>query len=124
MNSQDYEQKKRECWEEYKRENLDGEVQWQPVSRYDVFCAAFDRAYALGKQEKDADTVTQGWVARDKDNNLFIYSDKPKRVYDGEFSRWEGLCLDTISNSLFPDLTWDDDPIEVELIIKRKKNNL
>lgn len=54
MNNQEYEQKRRECWEEYKRENLDGEVQWQPVSRYDVFNFAFDRAYALGKQEKDA----------------------------------------------------------------------
>lgn len=50
MNNQEYEQKKRECWEEFKRENLDGEAQWQPVSRYDVFCAAFDRAYALSKQ--------------------------------------------------------------------------
>lgn len=55
MGEKDYQQKKRECWEEYKRENLDGEVQWQPVSRYDVFCAAFDRAYALGK-EKEAIT--------------------------------------------------------------------
>ena len=55
MQNKDYENKRRECWEEYKRENLDGEVQWQPVSRYDVFCAAFDRAYALGKQEKDAE---------------------------------------------------------------------
>lgn len=52
MTQQEYKQKRRECWEEFKRENLDGEVQWQPVSRYDVFCAAFDRAYALGKQEK------------------------------------------------------------------------
>lgn len=50
MTQQEYENKKRECWEEFKRTNLDGEVQWQPVSRYDVFCTAFDRAYALGKQ--------------------------------------------------------------------------
>ena len=56
MNNQEYDQQKRECWEEYKRENLDGEVQWQPVSRYDVFIAAFDRAYALGKQ---TETITQ-----------------------------------------------------------------
>lgn len=59
MNKQEYEQKRRECWEKFKRENLDDEVQWQPVSRYDVFCAAFDRAYALGKQEKDADVEPQ-----------------------------------------------------------------
>lgn len=54
MTTEEYEQK-RECWEQYKRENLDGEVQWQPISRYDVFCAAFDLAYELGKQEKDAE---------------------------------------------------------------------
>lgn len=54
MTRQEYEQKRAECWEEFKRTNLDGEVQWQPVNRYDVFCAAFDRAYALGR----ADGVT------------------------------------------------------------------
>lgn len=59
MTDKEYKQKRRECWEKFKRENLDGEVQWQPVSRYDVFCAAFDRAYALGKQEKGADVEPQ-----------------------------------------------------------------
>lgn len=57
MTNQEYEQKKRECWEEYKRENLDGEVQWQLVSRYDVFCDAFDRAFALGKQFGNSEQV-------------------------------------------------------------------
>lgn len=118
MTQQDYEQKKRECWEEFKRTNLDGEVQWQPVSRYDVFCAAFDRAYALGKQEKDADTVIQGWVARDDDGDLFMYSMKPKRIR----AVWIGVFADfNLPSYLFPDLTWESDPIEVELIIKRKK---
>ena len=55
MTNQEYEQKKRECWEEYKQANLVGEVQWQPVSRYDVFCDAFDRAFALGKQFGNSD---------------------------------------------------------------------
>lgn len=50
MTQQDYEQKKHACWGEFKRENLDGEVQWQPVRRYEIFSAAFDRAYALGKK--------------------------------------------------------------------------
>lgn len=31
-------------------------MQWQPVSRYDVFCAAFDRAYALGREKEVATT--------------------------------------------------------------------
>lgn len=186
MNNQEYENKKRECWEEYKRTDLDGEVQWQPVSRYDVFCAAFDRAYALGKetgtitqedvekaageyvyerqkirhyakreedatmrdfdktikawdaydmeqafesganlflgkQEKDADTVIQGWVARDEDENLFMYQTKPER--DETTQMWMGGCINfDLRNHLFPDLTWDDEPQEVEIIIKRKKN--
>lgn len=56
MTQQEYEQKRRECWETFKKENLDGEVQWQPVSRYDIFSMAFDRGYALGKQEKEVDS--------------------------------------------------------------------
>lgn len=94
---------------------------WKPLQ--DGIRNAFKAGvnFALGKQEKDVGAVISGWVARDKDSNLFIYSDKPKRVYDGEFSRWEGMYLDTISNSLFPDLTWSDEPQEVEIILKRKK---
>ena len=30
MQNQEYGHKKQECWEEFKRTNLDGEVQWQP----------------------------------------------------------------------------------------------
>ena len=50
MNNQEYENKKRECWEEF----ID-EAQSKVLSRYEIFSAAFDRAYTLGKQEKDAE---------------------------------------------------------------------
>lgn len=177
MKQEEYENKKRECWEEYKRLNLDGEVQWQPVSRYDVFCAAFDRAYQLGKQEKDADeqevltcekskvlyrfrmaeackignnpesdywigyskaiqdlfgfegepyvtpndadTIIQGWIARDFDGILCLYKNKPIR--DNVASMWIAKAVKSLDSDLFPDLTWDDEPQEVEIIIKRKK---
>ncbi len=127
MNNQDYEQKKRECWEEFKRTNLDGEVQWQPVSRYDVFCAAFDRAFALGKQEKDAeDTVISGWVARDEVAiRPTLYTSKPLRQKKGfkngywSYGMQIGLSLDP---SLFPDITWESDPEPVEITIKRKNH--
>ena len=72
MTEQEYKQKKCECWEEFKRTNLDGEVQWQPVNRYDVFCAAFDRAYALGKQEKDADG--EAMLTCEKSKAMQLYS--------------------------------------------------
>lgn len=52
MDNQEYEQKKRECWEKVKF------ALHSPNTDRQVFNFIFDRAYALGKQEKDADTVT------------------------------------------------------------------
>lgn len=126
MNNHDYEKARQECWDALRKELLDGEVQWQPVSRYDVFCDAFDLAYALGKQEKDADTVIQGWVARDEDGRIYLYDDEPKRENGkpyGKPSEWGSVNVMTkLSVASFPDLTWSDEPQEVEIIIKRKKN--
>lgn len=183
MENKEYNKAKRECWEEYKQENLDGEVQWQPVSRYDVFCAAFDRAYALGRQEQDAeevltcekrevlyrfrmaeackignnpesdywigyskaiqdlfglegepyvtpneaDTVIQGWVGRDQDGYVSLFKNKPIRDTcdkdDMPYGFWDdvdGNCIDLPITS-FPDITWESEPLDVEIIIKRKK---
>ena len=116
MTQLEYEQKKRECWEEF--------TTISPL--YKSFNFAFDRAYALGKQETkqetDAEeTVISGWVARDADGNMFMYCTKPER--DENLQMWMGRYANCgIRNDLFPDLTWDDDPQEVEIIIKRKKN--
>lgn len=167
MTNQEYEQKKRECWEEF--------TTISPL--YKSFSFVFDRAYALGKQfgnseqvdvekaaEKYADeikipasipgvmvpfinglahdaylqgaqdclgkqetkqeTVIQGWVVRDKDGtlNLFYGSDKPiKRDQDEYWSVVAGAVFEYLPREMFPDLTWSGEPIEVELIIKRKK---
>lgn len=61
------------------------------------------------------------WVARDKDGKLWFYREKPRRVKDGGY--W---VLDDISDyecvlpeDLFPYLKWEDEPIEVELTIKK-----
>lgn len=73
--------------------------------------------YALGKQEKDTDTVISGWVARDKGRFLGLYPWQPKR---GDMAWLCGSCLALPINT-FPDITWESDPIEVEIVIKRKK---
>lgn len=74
----------------------------------------------LGKQEKDADTVIQGWAARDKSGDLYIYTCKPERIIN--LGYWGGNVTDiTPSNDLFPELTWESDPLQVEITIKRKK---
>lgn len=104
MTQPEYDQQKRECWEEYLSEH-------KTTYTRTAFDYAFDRAYSLGKQENDMeDTVIQGWVCRDKkDNVLYLHTEEPYLLLD---------------KSLFPNLTWESDPIEVEIIIKRKKKNL
>lgn len=67
------------------------------------------------------------WVARDKNGTVWLYTNKPIR--SSMFSRWnvdtENSLFSTnewmeIDGDLFPDLKWEDEPIEVELI---KKSN-
>lgn len=50
MNNQDYKQKKRECWEEFI-----GNDGFPTETMRQCFNFAFDHAYALGKQAKDAE---------------------------------------------------------------------
>lgn len=55
------------------------------------------------------------YVAREKRGELFLYKTKPKR--DCNYGIWLSnlVCMGTISKNLFPDLTWEDEPIEVEI---------
>ena len=183
MTQPDYEQKKRECFVQFCKDNgIDQEVN---ISIFDAFDQIFDRAYALGKQtetvtqeeiekaaieyvltrqqarhnakkeedatmrdfdktikawdaydmeqafesganlflgkqEKDVNAVAQGWAARDKSGDLYIYTCKPERIIN--LGYWGGNVTDvTPSNDLFPDLTWESEPLPVEIILKRKK---
>lgn len=117
MTQQEYNFKGQKCWEEYLRKQIS-----EGKSSYSAFLASFDYAYALGKQEKDAENaVIQGWVARDNDSQgLYLYGSAPTRGID--IWNGHGSLLVLLDAKLYPDLTWDSDPIEVELIIKRKKN--
>ena len=104
MTQTEYKQKRSECWEKFKRENLDGEVQWQPVSRYDVFCDAFDRAYALGKQEikqetkqeKDAEGEVMLTVSRKRVQEMFTECNddaiQNKLAGYPDYALWELKC--------------------------------
>lgn len=53
------------------------------------------------------------WEARDKNGFLFAYEDKPTR-FDIR-KEWLGSFFSSMKNSYFPNLTWKDEPIEVEL---------
>ena len=79
---------------------------------------------------KENDTVIQGWVAIDEAyNECYLHTNKPtyedRPIADtGDYeSHWrsEGQTY-LLDADLFPDMDSDSDPIEVEIIIKRKKN--
>ncbi len=124
MTQIEYEHKRNELWYEYTamlRRNC--------ASRY-VFDKIFDRAYALGKQEKEADTVIQGWVAIDEAyGQCFLHTEKPiqkaQPIADtGDYDTvWDSNGKTyLIDAGLFPDMNSDSEPQEAEIIIKRKKN--
>ena len=54
------------------------------------------------------------WVARDKDGNLFAYNDKPTRC-DNQCEWFAEKFLFSMENSFFPELKWEDEPLEVML---------
>ena len=54
------------------------------------------------------------WVARDWGGMLYAYFNKPIR--DTVWKEWNSDKVSlSIDDSFFPELTWEDEPIEVEL---------
>lgn len=114
------------------RRKSDGEIievrEWSGAS--DVIYSSPDMNHFYQASDLDfnvdaEDTLIQGWVARDEDGRIYLYEDEPKRENGkpyGKPSEWVSENIMTkLSVASFPDLTWESDPIEVELIIKRKK---
>ena len=61
----------------------------------------------------------KGWVARDKDNNLFFFKSFPLKDSDGWYGSSPLWVERKETNKIFPKLSFDDNPIEVELTISR-----
>ena len=60
------------------------------------------------------------WIARDKDNTLIIFQSKP--LLDNKCNWYEILNEDfmLIPEYLFPEVTFENSPQEVELKLKNK----
>lgn len=97
---------------------------WNPLEEGIMNAFIVGANYALGKQEKDADAVISGWVARDSNGNLYFYRCKPERVryINSNDGLWMSETINELNSDLFPDLTWESDPEPVEITIKRKNN--
>lgn len=67
----------------------------------------------------------KGWVARDSvigedKTDLYFGFEKPKRVESWDIITWVGFGdFISLPKDMFPSLTYKDEPIEVELIIKK-----
>ena len=53
------------------------------------------------------------WVARDIDGYIFAYNGKPTRCDNQK--ECIGRFFSSMKNSYFPELKWEDEPIEIEL---------
>lgn len=64
------------------------------------------------------------WIVRDADGGLFLFTARPfKKKYAGLwFNPCEWGCTTELPCELFPEVKWtDDEPTEVELVIKTKE---
>ena len=52
------------------------------------------------------------WIARDKDNSLWLYTDKPSKNGD-EFSANAIDGFYKIDDDFYPEVTWDNSPQEL-----------
>ena len=77
-----------------------------------------------GAIEDVEEAMIQGWVARDMNGDLVCCAgSKPYKEENIPFWKVDFRnFIECIPNDLFPELTWESEPEEVELIIKRKKN--
>lgn len=70
-------------------------------------------ASSITLEEKEI--TIDGWVARDKDGDIYVYSDKP----DKERIEWLSSNFINIERHSFPKIKWEDEePTKVKLIIE------
>lgn len=62
------------------------------------------------------------WIAKDKDGSLWLFENKPvRKKYDWNDSNSDFMEISDTTGLLLPELKWEDEPIEVELTIKKRK---
>lgn len=83
------------------------------------------KGYIKALEEFEELPKIHGWVARDEctedDTNLFFGRNKPRLGGDHPFMTWCDFGdFIGLPKELFPELKFEDGPIEVELLIRKK----
>lgn len=68
------------------------------------------------QSEQKPEVKLTRWVARDENGEIYAYEDYPEK--DSEM--WIGSNSMLLDRKSFPDLKWENEPMEVEVTIKRK----
>ena len=75
------------------------------------------------KEEKEGqkEYSVSGWIVRDEDGELTVFSDKPMRkTFSGGKSFWYGEEPVGLDISLFPQITCESEPQECEMTLRLK----
>lgn len=60
------------------------------------------------------------WIARDKNEDLWLYENKPYTFcMDIFLMQTDDELCDKLNKDLFPEVTFENSPVEVELKIKK-----
>ena len=73
------------------------------------------------------------WIAREKNGELLLYAERPihnfhtyENTYDLNYINARGFCcglyIGKLDNSLFPEVTFENSPQEVELKLKQNES--
>ena len=92
-------------------------------SREDVL-ALMRAMYNEAREDLRSCPSIKGYIARDGHGSLTFSSEKPSRLEWCGWKLWKisrGTPAVVLPNTLFPDLRWEDEPREVEIIIKEAK---
>lgn len=81
-----------------------------------------DLDFSLSEPEEEV--TIEGWVARDENGMLCVYTSKPERdsspiIIEPDY--WNGEFLCRLEDAQFPSVTWESEPLAVTITIKPKK---
>lgn len=75
------------------------------------------------KEESSRKGCTKSWwIARDEDDELYIYNEEPVRGEYSFYSRSDENCYITLYDNLFPEVTWENSPKKIEMKLAPIKN--
>ena len=89
-------------------------------NKTEAYMKGFCDGVEAEREAADVGPKIKGWVARDEDGQISLHFIKPSRTRTStRYCRWFSMNAQAITRKSFPNLKWEDEPIEIELTINR-----